>query len=502
MQSKLGPFILDRERRQVTRDGHILPLGERAYVLFEVLADADGQAVSKDLLMEKAWPGVIVEESNLSVQISALRRNLGPDGDSTIVTVPRVGYRLVARPTVPGTKRGAPLITVLPFANQSDRQEDRWFASGIVEDITTALSRFKTFAVLSRGASFALHDQSRDTLIAAREMGIRYALVGSVRRQAGHLRVTAQLLELESSAPLWGDKYDGPVDDVFAFQDRITEKVVGLVEPTIRYAEIERVRRKPPESLDAYELFIHALPLIQAPAADGYEEALELLKKSVELDPTFSLAFAYAAWVHEKRISSRLPSVGNSDHDTCVALARSALQVGQSDPLVRAICSFVLYRVERDPARLEGLRTAVRENPNNVVILNLGGVGHQLSGDADEALRCRTRAYELSPGAPDAYISLHGMGAAEMMRGNLEIAIQWCLKSLATFNDWPFTYMTLATCYDRLGRLDEARAMVRRLRELNPTLTLFALEQGQDRCDDAYGLAVIPSLRAAGLPEQ
>jgi TolB-like protein/Flp pilus assembly protein TadD len=502
MRTSSGPFTLDHERRQLMRDGRTLPIGGRGYILFETLAEANGKAVNKDRLMERAWPGQIVEESNLSVQISALRRALGDDGDSFIITVPRVGYRLVVRAAAPELLRGPPLVAVLPIINHDNSATSSAFADGMMDDLITALSRFTTFAVLSRSASFALRDQGSDALASARELGIRYALEGSVRREANQLRVTARLLDAESGTPLWAEKYDGDVAEVFSFQDRITEAVVGLIEPTMRIAEIERVRRKPPESLDAYELYLKALPLVYAPSPQGHEEALALLQKSVELDPGFGLPAAYAAWVYEKRISSRLPSLGNSDRDNCIALAHAALRADRDDPLVRAICSFVLYRVERNAAMIEGLREAVRANPNNVVILNLSGIGHQMIGDADEALRCRTRAYELSPNAPDSYVSLHGMGAAEMMRGNLEAAVQWCLKSLATFNEWPFTYMTLATCYERLGRIDEAEAMVQRLRELNPTLTLSVLEEGVDRCDDAYGLAVIPSLRVAGLPER
>lgn len=500
--SGFGPFLLDRERRTLTRKGVPVPIGHRGYVLLEALLDAAGQAVGKDLLMERAWPGTLVEESNLSVQISALRKLLGDGAESLIVTVPRVGYRLVTHPERPGAEQGAPLLAVLPFANHSDRIEEAYFASGVADDIVTALSRFRSFAVLSRSASAALKAGAGDVLAAAADQGIRYALEGSVRRAGDRLRVTAQLLSVADGTQLWAEKFEGATADIFDFQDRITESVVGVLEPTIQSAEIERARRKPAASLDAYDLYLQALPLIYAPQPEGHLEALALLDRAATLDPDFALVPAYAAWIYEKRISARLPSLGNSDNDNCVALARAALKADSSDPLVRAICGFVLYRVGRDASMLQAVRDAVAESPNSVVILNLGGIVHQLSGDADEAYRCRARAYELGRNAPDAYVSLHGMGAAEMMRGNYETAIDWCHKSLATFNEWSFTYITLAACHEKLGEIDAARAMVCRLRDLNPTLTLAVLEEGIDRCDDAYGLAVIPSLRKAGLPER
>ena len=499
--SGFGPFLLDRERRTLTREGVPVPVGHRGYILLEALLDATGQAVSKDVLMERAWPGTLVEESNLSVQISALRKLLGDGAESLIVTVPRVGYRLVTQPERPAPERGPPSLAVLPFANHGDQVEEGYFASGVADDIITALSRFRSFAVLSRSASVALKAGASDVLAAAADQGIRYALEGSVRRAGDRLRVTAQLLSVADGTQLWADKFEGAAADIFAFQDRITEAVVGVLEPTIQRAEIERARRKPAASLDAYDLYLRALPLIYAPQPEGHVEALALLDRAATLDPGFALAPAYAAWIYEKRISARLPSLGNSDHDNCVALARAALKGDASDPLVRAICGFVLYRVDRDASMLQAVRDAVAESPNSTVILNLGGIANQLSGNADEAYRCRARAYELGRSAPDAYVSLHGMGAAEMMRGNYETAIDWCRKSLATFNAWSFTYITLATCHEKLGQLDEARKMIRYLRDLNPSLTLTVLEQGVDSCDDAYGLAVIPSLRRAGLPE-
>lgn len=502
MTAGFGPFMLDRERRTLTRQGVPVPVGHRGYVLLETLLDAAGEAVSKDVLMERAWPGTLVEESNLSVQISALRRMLGDGADSIIVTVPRVGYRMVTQPEPVEPERGPPALAVLPFANHGDRAEDGYFASGVADDIITALSRFKNFSVLSRSASSALPAGGADVLAAAAQQGIRYALGGSVRRAGDRLRVTAQLLTVADGTQLWGEKYEGAAADIFAFQDRITEGVVGVIEPTIRTAEIERVRRKPAANLDAYDLYLKALPLFYAPQPEGHIEALALLDRAAILDPGFALAPAYAAWIYEKRISARLPSLGNSDHDNCVALARAALRADPADPLVRAICGFTLFRVGRDTSMLQAVRDAAAENPNSVVILNLCGIVHQLSGDADEAYRCRARAYELGRTAPDAYVSLHGMGAAEMMRGNYRTAIDWCRKSLATFNDWSFTYITLAASHEKLGEIEQAQAMVRRLRELNPTLTLAVLEEGVDRCDDAYGLAVIPSLRRAGLPER
>lgn len=500
--SVFGPFALDREQRRLTRMGRPVPVGHRGYALLETLLDAGGEPVSKHVLMERAWPGVIVEEANLTVQISALRKQLGAEAEALILTVPRVGYRLVVPTGQPGQGRaGPPLMAVLPFANQGSTAEEDYFVDGVVDDIITALSRFTTFSVVSRGSTFALRDRGADAGAAVSALGVRYAVEGSIRRMGDRLRVTARLLDVAGGVYLWSERYEGAAADVFSFQDRITEGVVGAIEPTIRKAEIERVRRKPAANLDAYDLFLRALPLLHASGPEGFGDAIALLRQSSAIDPSFALPAAYAAWVHEKQISMRLPHLGQDHHETCIEFARRALDRGGDDPLVRAICGWVLYRVAKDRTALKGLRQAAEENPNNVVILGLAGVGNSLNGAADDAFNCYARAYELSPGAPEAYQSLAGMGGAEMMRGNYEAAIEWCLKSLATFHDWLFTYITLAVAYAQLDRMDEARAMVRRVRELSPNLTIKVIEDGADPEEDQYAMAVLPGLRKAGLPE-
>jgi TolB-like protein len=501
--SAFGPFVLDRERRMLTRQGQPVPVGHRGYILLETLFDAGGEPVSKQVLMERAWPDSVIEEANLTVQISALRRQLGEGANAIIVTVPRIGYRLVAQAGRPEVDRGGPpLIAVLPFANHGSTAEDGYFVDGVVDDIITALSRFRAFAVVSRGSTFALRDRGADARTAASELGVRYALEGSIRRMGDRLRVTAQLVDATSGAQLWAERYEGALADIFSFQDRITESVVGVIEPTIRNAEIERARRRPAASLDAYDLFLKAWPLVHAPGPDGHLEAIALLNKSSALDPGFALPRAHAAWVYEKRISMRTPPLGNNDNKTCIELARTALALGGDDPVVRAICGYVLYRVSNDLSGLKALRQAVEENPNNVVILTLaGGATGLLHGAADEAFFYYARAYELSPGAPEAYQILQGMGGCELLRGNYEAAIEWCLKSLATFNEWLFTYITLATAYAALNRIEEATAIVRRVRELSPGLTIKVIEHGAAR-EDAFADAVIPGLRKAGLPER
>jgi TolB-like protein/Flp pilus assembly protein TadD len=478
-----GPFVFDRERMSLVRDGAPIPLGGRAAALLSVLIDAEGETVGKSDLIEAAWPGVLVEEGNLAVQIAALRKALGGDAESIIVTVPRLGYRLVLKSEQPAQSHsvgeGMPSVAVLPFANLSGDVAEDYFADGIVEDITTALSRFGTFSVVSRSSAFVYKGRAFDVREAARELGVRYALEGGVRRQDRHVRVTAKLLDAESGQHLWGDKFDGDLGDIFAFQDSITESVIGLIEPELRRAEIERSRRKRPDSLDAYDLYLQALPYMNGVDPEGYRQALVLLRRAVALDPGFALGHVYLAWSIEKRLNW---GVSNSEQDNveeCLAHARKALELDPDEPLVMAVAGFILHVIGKQyEAGLGMSRKAVAANPNSPIALILCGTAELLVGDTDRALQYFLRSIKLSPNAPDIFSAISGVATLEFMRGNDELAVEWCERSLSTFKEWPMTYWTLVPALALLGRVDEAEAALAKLMAIAPGTVLGQIAAG------------------------
>jgi TolB-like protein/Flp pilus assembly protein TadD len=499
---KFGPFVFDRERMTLSRDGEVLAIGGRGAALLAALIDAGGAVVGKEALMEAAWSGTIVEEGNLAVQIAALRKAMGGDSESIIVTVPRVGYRLVAQEanTPEPEAGGRPLIAVLPFANLSSDPDQTFFADGVVEDIITALSRFRQFAVVARNSSFAYKDRAVDVRTAARELGVRYVLEGSVRRAGDRVRVTAQLIDADNGAHIWAEKFEGSTADIFDFQDRVAESVVGLLEPRIRLAEIERARRKRPDSLDAYDLYLRALPLVYSMEPADYVEALALLRRSIALDPNFALALAYAAWTTEKRLTWGLPPLGEDDQAECMRLGRAALLADPNDPIVLAITGWLSFVIEGDvETGLDVLRRAVDANPNNVVVLGLWGYANMLGGDPAAAIAIFQRALRLSPNAPDAFGSLTGIGTSYLMQGDFEAAIEWSLKSLATYNEWPMTYWTLIPAYAHLGRLAEARAAAEKLLAIAPNsrVSRIAANHGQQQRMQSMR----EGLLKAGMPE-
>jgi len=497
-----GPFVLDRLRESLTRDGRAIPLGHRGYALLAALVEANGEPVSKSALLEAAWPGTIVEDANLTVQIASLRKALGDDGENLIVTVPRVGYRLiVSSPREDNGAGGRPLIAVLPFVNLSSDPEQDFFGDGIAEDLITGLSRFRTFSVVARGSSFALRGQSLDAREVGRRLGSRYLLEGSVRRAGETLRVSAKLADATTGEQLWAERFDGGREDIFAVQDRITEAVIGFIQPELQRAEVIRARQKRPENLDAYDLYLRAIPLVTGPNPAGYETAIDLLRRARELDPGFGIVAALLAWAYEKRLTLNLPPLTNDDWAEIVRLARTALTLDPNDPRVLVICGWLLIISDRDQdAGLAAARRAYAANPNDLLVLNLAAEANLLSGDLLEARAAYHRALALGANAPEAYLNLAGVAHTYLYAGEYETALEWGRRSLETFNDWPISYWTLAAAAGHLERHEEARDYVRRLRELVPNFSMPYVAKSPMR-DPTRWAHMIDGLRKAGLPE-
>jgi TolB-like protein len=270
-----GPYRMDQRNRSLTREGVAVPLGGRAFDTLSVLAAASGATVGKEALLDAVWPGLTVEENNLQVQISALRKALG---EGWIVTVPGRGYRLApmpssAEPPAAPTLPDRPSVAVLPFANLSGDSDQEYFADGVVEDIITALSRTGWLFVIARNSSFTYKGRAVDVKQVGRELGVRYVLEGGVRKAGNRVRITGQLIDAASGGDVWADRFDGELADIFELQDRVTESVVGAIEPSLRRAEIARTLAKPTNSLDAYDLYLRALQHYYTMTRDGIDAA-------------------------------------------------------------------------------------------------------------------------------------------------------------------------------------------------------------------------------------
>jgi TolB-like protein/Tfp pilus assembly protein PilF len=489
----------------------LVPVGQKAALLLDALATNPGEVRTKAELMDAAWPGLTVEESNLSVQIGSLRKLLGPspDGGEWIATVPRVGYRFLREAeTAPDSAEVRPLanlpaLAVLPFQNMSGDPEQEYFADGIVEDIITALSRFRSFAVVARNSSFVYKGRAVDVRQVAQELGVRYVLEGSVRRAGQRLRITAQLIDGASGAHIWADRFDGSLEDVFDVQDRITESVIGVIEPEIQGAEIERSRRKRPENLDAYDLYLRALSGMFGADADGNAEAYALMERAIALEPDHGPYLAAAIWILTRRVAMGWPALTADDRATALEFVRHALTVAEGDAAVLAQCGYTLLSIGQDYRRgMQIVANAVEANPNNQVVLTSAAIAALHCGSLEDSLAHSRRVLVMSPRSPTAYLAMTAIAHAHMALGQFAEALRAAERSLAVNANYQPTYWMLIAANAQLGRMDEARDWLAKFRALVPGSTVARIKAGQPDKDPSRLAAILAGLQMAGLEEE
>jgi TolB-like protein len=304
---ELGSFALDLDRGLLLRDGRPVAVSSKGMLLLRALVRAAGAPVGKAELMEAAWPGAAVEESNLSVQIAALRKLLGTteDGSDWIVTVPRVGYRFAVLPTNDRQIDGRadhqssfrPAIAVLPFTIGVDSRDKEYLSDGITDDIITALMRFRWFRVVSRGSSFALKGKIADCRHIARDLGARYILESNLRYSSDRLRVSAQLVDAETGGQLWSERYDLQLTDVFTIQDEIAERVAAAIEPELLRTEARLATSRHTGNVTAWDLVRQGTWQFHRIARDSHHAARRLFRQACSVDPDLSEAHIWLARV-------------------------------------------------------------------------------------------------------------------------------------------------------------------------------------------------------------
>jgi TolB-like protein len=496
-----GPFTLDAARGVLLRDGAPAPLGQRALAVLAALAETPGRTVAKEELLARGWPGAIVEEGNLTVQIAALRKALG-DGD-WILTVPRVGYRLIAPPAEAALAvHAVPRLAVLPFADLGGDPDQAWFADGVVAEISAALGRFRSFSVVALSSSFAYRGRAADVRQVAAELGVRYLLEGTVRRAGERLRITAELVDGETGGQLWSESLDGGLAEVFEFQDRITEAVVLVAEPNIQSAEIARSRRDRPGSVATYDIYLRALAAILSETEAGNAEAHALVLKGLEQEPRSALLLTLAGWAIEHRCAMGWPPFGPDDRRRCAAYARAALEGAGGDALIMSRCGVSLLQGAREyDWGMTLLAAGVEANPNNTAVLMQAAVGHLHCGDLDEALALARRADRLRAGDLGAHFAPCLMAHVAIIRGRYAEALDFARRAFARNANFDPTLWMLAAANAHLGRMEEARHYLAKLRELTPGVTIARIRAGQPAKDPGRIAAVLDGLRLAGLPE-
>jgi TolB-like protein len=360
-----------------------------------------------------------------------------------------------------------PSIAVLPFQNMSGDPEQDYFADGILEDVITGLSRIKWLFVIARNSSFIYKGKAVDVRQVGRELGVRYVLEGGIRKAGGRVRITAQLVEAETGAHLWADKYDGALEDIFELQDRITDQVVGIVEPSLRRSEIERSRRKRPDSLDAYDLFLRALPHMETRMPTEARKAIPLLEEALLLEPNYPAAQAHLAWCREMCFTRG----GFDEADKTVALfhARMVVASNTDDSTALAMAGLVIVILSREyEGGLGAIDRGLALNPSCATALYLAATANAFVARASEVSTFATRALRLSPFDPLALEAHQAMGMVAVAQANYDEAVL-CYARVAQINPRYSTgYFTHAITLALAGRRAEAEQPLRRGLELEP----------------------------------
>jgi adenylate cyclase len=482
--------------------------------LGEVIVGADGDLFGDGIniavrLEGAADPGgILISEKVYSEVESKLDVGLEDRGEQQLKNISRpvrafavraarsaLIDRLSATPPLPDK----PSIAVLPFENMSGDPEQEYFADGMVEEITTALSRFKWLFVVARNSSFTFKGKAVDVKEVGRRLGVRYVLEGSVRKASGKVRITGQLIDAVTGAHIWADRFERDLTDVFALQDEVTVAVVSAIQPKLLQTEIEMATRRRPENLTAYDFYLRALPQYYLSTREGLAETIRLAHRALELDPRFGLVAALAGACHMQNVNWGYALDPQFERKEAIRFLRLALSVDDGDPDTLGWASVIsAFLVGDSESEIEMADRAVALNPNSFQAWNGRGWVYGIAGLPEEAIQSLERAKRVSPVDPRLHLTFGGMGFAFIELGRFDEAIVAGKKAQRQNPSYPSAYRCLASAFAHLGRDAEARAAAARLLELDPAFTISAFIA---RGGQAKAKLQIEGLRKAGLPE-
>jgi len=514
--------VLDIDRRELHRGSLSIAVEPQVFDLLIYLIENRDRVVTKDDLIASVWSGRIVSDSTLATRLNAARKAIGDNGgeQKLIRTFPRRGVRFVGTVETPPQLNGhaaAPTaqevqqppraafapseraaIAVLPFINMSDEPEQDYFSDGISEDIITALSKLRWFFVIARNSSFAYKGKSVPIRQIADELGVGYLLEGSVRKSGERVRITAQLNDAATGNQLWAERYDRALADVFAVQDEITDAIVAAIEPQVYAAESFRAQRKPPESLDAWDLLMRALSHYWRVTRDDNILAQALLEKAIAIDPNYGQALAVLAVSHmfgahmgwEDRAAA-LPAAERA--------ALAAIRVDSDDPWARlAIATVYVYTGRFDDALAE-FEAALRLNPNFSLAQGYYGVVLAYCDRWEEGAEAARRAMRLSPRDPFAAIYSGVAAYAEFVGRNYDAAMRLAREAIRQRFDFVGAHRVLTAAAAMAGKIELAKTALADLRRTQPDISLKWLAHHMPIKRPAEREHYLEAFRRAGL---
>jgi adenylate cyclase len=392
-----------------------------------------------------------------------------------------------------------PSIAVLPFQNMSGDPDQEYFADGMVEEIITALSRFKSLFVIARNSSFTFKGRAVDIKEVGRTLGVRYVLEGSVRTASGKVRITGQLIDAVTGAHIWADRFERDLTDIFALQDEVTAAVVCAIQPKLLQIEIAMATRRRPENLTAYDFYLRALQEFYLTTREGLAEAIRLTQRALELDPGFGRAAALASLCHMNNVMWGYATDPKFERKEAVRLLRLVLSIDDDDPDTLASASLIsAYLVDDCENTLEMADRAVALNPNSYSTWANRGWVYRVAGLQEEAIRSFEHAVRMSPVDLRLHLTFNGMAHAFIELRRFEEAIAAGKKAQRQNSAFSPAYRCLASAFAHLGRDAEAREAATRLLEIDPNFTISAWIA---RGGQSNARLLIEGLRKAGLPE-
>lgn len=514
-------YVLDADRRELRHGGELIHLAPQVFDILIYLIRHRDRVISKDDLIAAVWGGRIVSESALTTRLNGARKAIGDSGENQrlIKTLPRKGIRFVGEvyeekqpantpirdappPVASHVSQDQPSIVVLPFANLSGDPLQEYFTDGVVEDITTELSRFSELFVIARNTSFTYKGRPVDVRAVGRDLGVRYALEGSVRKVEKRVRITGQLIDAESGKHIWADRFESSIDDIFELQDQMAHSVVGAITPRLEQAEIERAKRKPTESLSAYDCFLRGMASWHDWTRPAHDAALQQFYRAIELDPTFARPHALAAGCYLMRKSIGWVGDRGAEITETDRLARLGADLGRTDAVALAWSAHALAHVVGDiKAGIGLIDHALRLNPNLAVAWQRSGWIHVYAGEPEVAIEHVRTAMRLSPLDPLMHLAYSAIAYGYFFLGDLDQSSTWSDRALQMRPDWPAALRVSAMSHAVAGRELPAQQAMTRLRALQPTLRLSNLHEQMLIHRPKHMETLVEAMRKAGLPE-
>ena len=529
-------FEIDVARHELRRAGTLVQIEPQVFDLLVHLVRHHDRIVSKNELIEIVWGGRNVSESTLNSRLGAARRAIGDNGEDQLLirTHHKRGFRFVgqidnadvradAHIAIPAQRLTAagdltpaqddgdastpelampdrPSIAVLPFRNMSGDPEQEYFADGLTEDLTTGLSRQRWFFVIARNSSFAYKGQTIDVRRVATELGVRYVLEGSVRKAAGRVRVTALLIDASNGVQLWGDRYDRELANIFDLQDEITNRVIDSVGSKIIVAEAARVRRKPPQSIEAWDLVMQALPHMWRMSTDEQRVAQALLHDAVALDPEYAHAHALLGWIYVNmfNLDSRTP-IGEFT-DKALEKGEMAVSLDDQDHWGHLVLGLGHARRRRPDSAVTHLSKCVDLNPS--FALGHAGLGYAFAcgGKPERGLQSLEQAQRLSP--RDPFLAMYAPVVRYMALfalGQYDETVAVCRSIATRYPNHAGAWRLMTVSLGLLDRLDEAQEALAHTLTLQPDLSSAHVANNTVYADPSDRARFLEGLRKAGL---